>query len=340
MSMSNSSYVVHLIVAAQNFTIISTWTNFFLGFIGNLLNIVVFIKLKIFHQNRCAFYLIVESFVDIGQLSQYFANQVWILTSNRVEPVTISLLWCKLRIIIPQWCRLMLAAIVCFAAIDQFLSTHHRLRFRQSSSLKIAKYQIYFASFICLLHTIPFGVLQYIHSTLGCIISDYNLTSYYSYVFYPFINGLFPILISSVFSLLAFRNVRRIIQRQIPVERRKLDQQLTAMIFSRVIAFVLLQLPFTVYRIYYIRSITPPGNTLAYAIDRWVNAISLTFMYGSHGGNFYIFYATSTRYRRQVKYFLMKKCRRILKEWCVCNRNSVHPFERVVCETSGQLELE
>ena len=55
-----------------------------------------------------------------------------------------------------------------------------------------------------------------------------------------FFNGLLPIFVSSLFSLLAYRNVRRIVRRQIPMDRRRLDQQLTAMIFMRVIFFILL----------------------------------------------------------------------------------------------------
>ena len=41
--------------------------------------------------------------------------------------------------------------------------------------------------------------------------------------------------------------------------------------------------------------------------------------------SFYIFLGTSARYRRQVKHFFVKKCRRTLKLLCSPNRNAVHP---------------
>ncbi|CAM2711850.1 unnamed protein product [Rotaria socialis] len=44
---------------------------------------------------------------------------------------------------------------------------------------------------------------------------------------------MIPIVISALFSLLAYRNVRHIIGRQTPVFRRRLDRQLTAMILLR-----------------------------------------------------------------------------------------------------------
>ena len=43
---------------------------------------------------------------------------------------------------------------------------------------------------------------------------------------------------------------RRIIRRQISVDRRRLDQQLTAMIFVRIISHTILTLPYIIYRIY------------------------------------------------------------------------------------------
>ena len=176
----------------------------------------------------------------------------------------------------------MLVSIVCFVAIDQFLSTNPAPYLRQLSSLKMARYQICFATCLCLLHTIPFGVFSQIHPSLGCILSNSVLINYYSYFYFPILNGLLPIFVSSLFSMLAYRNVRHIVRRQVPLNRRRLDQQLTAMIFVRVIFFVWLQLPYTIYRIYALQWYIAPDNTIAYATDRWIQAISITLVNFSH----------------------------------------------------------
>ncbi|CAF0762258.1 unnamed protein product [Adineta ricciae] len=336
--MSSSPDIAYVILAAQKFSSISAYVNFCFGLIGNLLTILIFMNLKIFHRNRCAFYLIAECLVDLGQLSQLFANEIWALSLNEVDPTKTSLIWCKLRTIMPQWCRLMLASIVCYAAIDQFFSTHYHRHFRQYSSLEMAKFQIGLAGCLCLAHTIPAGVFLNIDPVLGCVISSQALVNYYSYAFYPFLSGVIPTLISSVFSLLAYRNVRRIIRRQIPLERRKLDQQLTAMIFVRVIFFIWLQLPFTVYRIFSIRWVMRPGNTVAYAATRWAQVISTTLAYTSHAANFYIFYATSIRYRRQVKYFFTKRCALVLRRCCGRHPNVVQPLETLSGESGSELK--
>jgi hypothetical protein len=280
--MSNSSYVYNLIVAAKVFSTYSTYITFGLGVIGSVMNILVFTKLKIFRLNRCAFYLIAESVVDIVQLSQTFVNEIWKLSINGVEPTTVSLAWCKLRTILPQWLRLMLSAITCSAAVDQFLSTNPVPYLRQLSSLKLARYEILFATILCLLHTVPYAVFLQVQQPLGCIITNIGLINYSTYFFYPFLNGLLPMCLSSLFSILAYRNVRRIVRRQISINRRRLDQQLTAMIFVRVIFFVLLQLPFAIYRIYSLNLVIGRADTLAYAVQSWAQAISFSLVYFSH----------------------------------------------------------
>ncbi|CAF0921693.1 unnamed protein product [Adineta steineri] len=76
----------------------------------------------------------------------------------------------------------------------------------------IAQYHIH-------LFDVNYDILYFvgIQPSFGCIILNENFIEYASYFFYPVLAGLFPILIASSLSLLAYRNVRRIIRRQIPI---------------------------------------------------------------------------------------------------------------------------
>jgi hypothetical protein len=42
--------------------------------------------------------------------------------------------------------------------------------------------------------------------------------------------------------------------------------------------------------------------------------------------SFYIFVTSSSRYRRQVKYFFVKKCWRTLKILCAIDQNEIYPL--------------
>jgi hypothetical protein len=85
--------------------------------------------------------------------------------------------------------------------------------------------------------------------------------------------GFFPILIASLFSLLAFRNVRHLVRRQLSIERRRFDRQITAMILLRVVFFASFMLPYVINRMYSINTTITQANPLPFAIEKLVQAV-------------------------------------------------------------------
>ncbi|CAF4292120.1 unnamed protein product, partial [Adineta steineri] len=137
----------------------------------------------------------------------------------------------------------------------------------------------YFAfTFICfaIIHSIVVGSFYNIQPTLGCVISNYVAVQYSTYFLYPIFGGLLPVVIASSFSILAYHNVRHIVRRQLPVVRRKLDKQITAMVLMRVIVFVCLLLPYITYRIYTINFPISQSMPMVYAVGRLLQSILLS----------------------------------------------------------------
>lgn len=259
----------------ENFSLYLTISIFVIGSIGSLINICVFLTLKIFRYNQCAFYLIVESIVNTCQLSIISAIYLLPIT-NGFDPGNVSPAWCKLKNYIPQILRLLSTSMVCFAAVDQFLSTNPQLFIRQMSTIRLARRLTFIAICIWIVHSIPYAIFYEIVPSNGCIITSAGLTHYYSYFYYPVLHGSLPIFVASFSSLLAYRNVRRLIRHQASVVRRRLDRQLTAMIFVRVIVFVLLLLPYTIYRIYSLNVTIDRADLYPYAIDQLVYSIMIS----------------------------------------------------------------
>jgi hypothetical protein len=150
--------------------------------------------------------------------------------------------------------------------------------------------------------------------------------------------GLLPIVIASSFSLLAFQNVRRLIRRQIPIERRRFDRQITAMVLLRVVFFVLFTIPYDSYRIYTINTIVNPMDSFHYAISRLIQEIFISIFNLNYVVSFYLFMISSSRYRRQVKYVLLKKYWRQWKNCCCIKENQIHPDNNRVSQSNIELE--
>jgi hypothetical protein len=273
----SSLFALGLEVNIERYSFYANYITFVFGFIGNILNILVFGKLKLFRNNRSAFYLIVESIADILILCINVLPEIFQLIHG-TDPANISVIWCKAKTSSGQTCRLLVASTVCFEALDQFLSTNHQYYLRQLTTLKLARYLLFVSTILWFLQTIPYIIFNNIVPPSGCIINNKRLTNYYSFFYYICLTSLIPIITSSVFSLLAYRNVRHLVRRQIPIERRRLDRQMTAMIFVRVIAFVILLLPYTIFRIYIVNVNATTENALQNTINQLISEIT-TFLF-------------------------------------------------------------
>jgi hypothetical protein len=192
------------------------------------------------------------------------------------------------------------------------------------STIKLAYRLTFFTICFAILHNIPLLILTEIHPITGCGVYNVILKNYFSYFYYPVVTSFLPVTVISSFSLLAYRNVRRIIRRQIPIERRRLDRQLTAMILARVICLLSLGLPYIIYSLYRSNISIQENDYLSLAIQQLIDAIMLSLFYTNYSINFYIFLIISSRFRHQVKYFLTKKCCHYIRSHQVVPKNTPH----------------
>lgn len=246
------------------------------GLIGNAINILVFTQLKLFRNNPSALFLIIAALVEIFHLVFIVSTRV-VTATNGYDPTRTSLVWCKLRSFLSQWGSTMLPMIICLSAFDQYLSTSYHASLRQMSTFRSAQF---LGAIFCLLaagYSIPSGIFQEIRARLGCGTYNASYNYFFSFVHLCIIIGLLPIAVSSFFSLLAFRNVRRIVRRQIPIVRRRLDRQLTAMILVRVALFVIVTLPLASVRTYQINQPVDEDNEYEVAVHTLIRMVVTTF---------------------------------------------------------------
>ena len=243
------------------------------GVFGNIVNLLIFTQLTLFRRNQAAFYLTVAGIADCWQLF-FGAFTRAMATSSNYDPVQISIIWCKLRLYLIQFSSTSSAMIVCFTAFDQYLSTSHHTHIRQLSTYKLAQRLVSTLVLLAALYSTPTLVFQDIRRS-SCVIYNSSYNYYFSFVHLCINIGLLPIVISTFFSLLSFRNVRRIVRRQIPVVRRRLDRQLTAMILVRVALFVITTTPFVSIRTYQLNQPVDLNDDYAVVVSQLIKAISI-----------------------------------------------------------------
>jgi hypothetical protein len=254
------------------------------GLIGETLNCIVFLSLKTFRENTCVSYLIIMSFVNIGQLLTSLLPQIMINGFN-INWSQTSSWYCKFRVYILQLCTLMSYTCICLATIDQYLSTCHYPRWQQLSNIKLARILSSIFFIIWVLHGIPY--LIYLNTILSptthqmiCSVTNTILLQYFNYGFVITLAGFLPVSIMVLFGILAYRNVTQLAYRTVPLIRRELDKQLSIMVLVEVIYNCFSTIP---YIIIYILMMIPKITTNPFRSAQLSLASSIfILMYFSH----------------------------------------------------------
>ena len=220
------------------------------GVVGNIFDAIIFLSLKTFRENSCAFYLTALAFLNTGQLiSSLFPRlmNLWFA----IDWSTTSLVYCKIRAYIFQLCSLISFTCMCLATIDQFLTTSSKAHWQRLSGIKIAHRSFIIAAIIWILHGIPTLIYQdhVISSVTGnstCVISNPILQYYNTYGFVLVLVSCLPVLVTGIFGLLAYYNISQLAYRAVPLVRRELDKQLTVMVLVQVLFNFCVLVPYIV----------------------------------------------------------------------------------------------
>ena len=218
------------------------------GVLGGILNIAVFLSLKTFRQSSCAFFLTVMSFVNIGQLMTSLFSRI-LITGFGKDWTETSVAFCKFRNYCLQICTLISYTCMCLATIDQFLATSLHTRWQKCLTLRRAQYICAFFICLWLLCCIPsliwFAPIFSVRSgTVSCTATDALFTKILRYTYTLTFAGIVPIVTTVLFATLAYRNVRQIPYRSVPLVRRELDKQLTSIVLVQVAHNFLVVFPY------------------------------------------------------------------------------------------------
>jgi hypothetical protein len=282
--MSPSSTVQQIYAIGELYMLYAGVFNLITGIIGNIFIILLFTTLRVFKGNQSAFYLTAESISNIGLLLALYLSRI-LTHILGYDPVLNSLSWCKIRSMITHAFGLCSLFNVCFLAFDQYLSTNRRYNWRQMSAFKLSHRLIFFNNCFAIVHSTTFFIFTEIQSSMGCAVYNSIIKRYYSLVYFPIISSTLPLIITITSSLLAYRNVRRIVRRQVPVIRRRLDRQMTAMTLARVMVFVICGVPFICISLYELNISNNENNDMKSAIVNLLSSILYSLLYTNFAVN-------------------------------------------------------
>lgn len=272
-SMTLSTLVQQIYAVADKYKFYAGIFNLTIGIISNILIVLVFTTVRLFRRNQTAFYFITESISDIGLLITLNASRIVTIILG-YDPAQTWMIWCKIQTMMLQTFALYSLFNICCLSFDQYLSTNVRSSWRQRSTLKLAYLLTSLNLFLVMAHSPTALIFTEIQPPMGCNVYKPVARRYYLFFYYPILANMLPLAITITSSFLAYRNVRRIVRLQLPIFRRRLDRQMTAITLARVMVLMICGFPYIIISLYQLNLKITEDNYMEIAI---VNILSTVF---------------------------------------------------------------
>ncbi|CAF1232590.1 unnamed protein product [Rotaria sordida] len=272
-----------------------------LGTIGNLLDIVSFVRLE------CLKTLASSQFL----LASFFGSEIMLITGillpiiqgfitlNTFIGATII---CKIRWYFRTVSGTFSLACVCFAAIDRYLVSCIDIRRHRLITLTRARWIIFCIASFWLIVLSPYGLYYTASNQKDCAIIN-PVFAYFAPYFNLFHYSILPLSILSILCVLTWENLGK--QQAIYLRGTRLYDQITRMIIGQILVIFFTSIPNMIWQIYIVSTNSTSKSTLRQAQEDLIGNVCILIGYLTHAMPFYVYWMASVTFRQNIKALLL-----------------------------------
>jgi hypothetical protein len=285
-----------------------------LGNIGNVFILIIFSRQR---QNPCAIYLMSSSIVNSVYLISFGLVQIFSFYYG--GETIFELAFCKIYGYILNVLGQIARTMVVLACVDRFMITNERATFRAFSTLKRAKWFIFFSIIFWFLFDIHIPIMRTIING-QCVLFGIYTTIYTLYAII-FVSAI-PIIILCIFGYLTYHNMRQIRLRVQPIIHnrihannsiRRQDRNFLIIVISEVLLFIIATIPFPLILLEMMisRYIISNKSVQYSQIESFILSIAYLLLFANSAMPFYIYLISSKSFRQDFKQLIINAYRKL-----------------------------
>ncbi|CAF3847506.1 unnamed protein product [Adineta steineri] len=300
-SNNNTSISLAILQLQSDFRYLNLILGFILligGVLGNILNIIVFIKVPNYKNNPCSLYMFIRTFLDLYILLVGVTTRI-LTTSFQMDFTVMNRIWCKARSGFIDISTQSTYTLICLQAIDAFICSSSSVVVRQKSNIRIARCLIIGTLCFWSIHEIPYFIFQdlvIVGVAPMCITTNTIYAQYRTYVFALGIISITPIIVISIFGFFTVRRMKTI---GVTRTLSSLARQTISMALFQILAVLVFTSLFAASQIYSIITANIAKDSYRRAVEQLITSFIATYGYGPYASSFYC-YCLSKRFRNQL----------------------------------------
>jgi hypothetical protein len=295
-----------------------------LGNIGNVFIIILFSQPR---QNTCSIYLISSAVANMLYLT--FTGLFEIFPFYYGDETIRAIILCKLHAYTINVLGQITKTLLVLACIDRFLITNARASFRAFSTIKRAKYLIFFSIIFWSLLNIYVPIVTTVANGQCGIFGIYSTIYTVSIIIFV---GLIPPIILGIFGYLAYHNMRQRRVRIQPVVHntnisiQQRDHNLLLIVMSEVFFYVVTTIlyPLILLEMMISRYIIPNKSVPYLQIESFISSIAYLLLFINSAVPFYIYLIASKSFRRDFKQLIINIYRKLTRQTAVQIVSRIH----------------
>ncbi|CAF1235224.1 unnamed protein product [Adineta steineri] len=306
-------------VAAATINTVAQWLNYVLaipmitlGFIGAILTIIVFKQQKLFRRNPSIIYLLSGAIMTTIHLPTVYLQSI-LVEGFQLGLYNTNDIACRERNYLFYVTTVAAISYPCWAAFDQYASTHREAKFRHYwSSIKFAR--------LAIIGTVIFWAIIYfplifVSSSINnvCIVRDGPYRIFHAYILTPIVFIMGPITLTTIFTLGTIRNLR---SSAFSNRHDRLAKQIRRMLIPQLIILAIFGIPFGIDSVYQDITRNVQKDILRQAIEHLFAEITRVIYHVIFVSTFYIYLYMSN----DVRKIMSRLVHRYIK------KNDVVPF--------------
>jgi hypothetical protein len=274
-----------------------------LGTIGNITNVISFARLASLKTLASSLFLL-SSFIA-SQFVLTFGLLTRVISGfSGIDPVNISLAFCKARWFIRTTSGAVSLTCVCLAAIDRYFLSCYDVRRHRWITIKRARWAIFLSICFWLSIFSSYAVYYTSPTPLSCMIAN-PVFAYFASYFNLLHYSVLPLSILTIFCMLTWHNLGQNPATYLRGGVRLYDQ-VTRMLIAQSIVIFLTSFPNMIWQIYTISTNSTIKDSLRVAQENLINTICVLLGFSTHAITFYVYLIASPTYRKNVKEMFLR----------------------------------
>jgi hypothetical protein len=269
---------------------------FFIGTFGNLLDIILFIRLESLNTLASSLFLL-ASFIGSQSVMLTATLSRIIFGLTGYDPLFASLFLCKARWMVGPASGAFSLTCVSLAAVDRYMliRTQHRTKI----TLNEARLLIIFAASFWLGFFSIYATYFIAPKPSSCQLVNPIMIQLMPFISF-FVYSAIPITVLSVLCILIWHTLGQLPGTYLHGGHR-LHDQVTRMIIAQIIVVIVTSCPSAAYSLYTISTRTVNRSAWRSALETLVNTVCVLIGFLTHAIMFYVYLIASPHFRRNAK---------------------------------------